>query len=304
MCRMFGFRSVLSSRPHRSLVAAENALAAQARTQPDGWGIGWFDQGDAQVVRSASAAHACQHFLRASQRLESDTFLVHLRKATVGSAHALNAHPFRSGNWLFCHNGTLFGFRRLQSWMISDTPPDLARRVLGETDSEHLFYWLLGRLERAGIDPRARQVADALQVADEVRRALFDLDQRAQAEGLPRPLLNVLLTDGRLLLGHRAGLPLHASSQKRFCPDVFDCPAPHRACLRALPAPDRPVNHLLVASEPIATRENHWWELADGESLLLDEGFSLRRLPAPPGWSPPPVQPPPPSGEPVCSTPW
>jgi glutamine amidotransferase len=301
---MFGFRSVLSSRPHRSLVAAENALAAQARTQPDGWGIGWFDQEDAQVVRSASAAHACQHFLRASQRLESHTFLVHLRKATVGSAHALNAHPFRSGSWLFCHNGTLHGFRQLQPWMISDTPAELARRVLGETDSEHLFYWLLGRLERAGIDPRGRQPADSDQVAALVRQALLDLDQRASQEGLPRPLLNVLLTDGRLLFAHRAGLPLHASSQKRFCPDVFDCPAPHRGCLRAQPAPDRPVNHLLVASEPIAQRENHWWELSDGESLLLDERFSLRRMAPPPGWTPPPLAPASAPGDASCSSPW
>jgi predicted glutamine amidotransferase len=47
VCRLFGFRSSVPSQPHRSLMDAENALAAQSLRHPDGWGIGWFADGDA-----------------------------------------------------------------------------------------------------------------------------------------------------------------------------------------------------------------------------------------------------------------
>jgi hypothetical protein len=38
MCRIFGFRSVIQSQVHRSLVSADNALMIQGERHPDGWG--------------------------------------------------------------------------------------------------------------------------------------------------------------------------------------------------------------------------------------------------------------------------
>ena len=65
MCRLFGFRSAQPSTAHRSLAQAENALAQQSLQHPDGWGIGWFVDDDAYVVKSANAAHACERFQNA-----------------------------------------------------------------------------------------------------------------------------------------------------------------------------------------------------------------------------------------------
>ena len=39
MCRLFGFRSVIKSQMHRSLVSADNALVRQSEQHPDGWGV-------------------------------------------------------------------------------------------------------------------------------------------------------------------------------------------------------------------------------------------------------------------------
>ena len=41
MCRLFGFRSVIPSQVHQSLVGAENALMLQSDRHPDGWGVAW-----------------------------------------------------------------------------------------------------------------------------------------------------------------------------------------------------------------------------------------------------------------------
>ena len=287
MCRMFGFRSAVPSRAHRSLMEAENALASQSQFHPDGWGIGWFVDDDAYVIKSANAAHACERFRRASSRLTSDTFLVHVRRATVGVIDHLNAHPFRFGRWLFCHNGTLFGFDQLREWMLADTRPAFHALIAGDTDSEHLFYWLLSRLDRAGVDKSGRTASDAALVGRVIRDALFELDAHATTLDLERPIVNVLLTDGRLMVAHKAGMPLFLSTQKYHCAEFETCAEPNKFCMLDSRPPNAPVNHLLVASEPIAETENRWETLEDGTTLVLDEHFMLATTPPPPDWEAP-----------------
>ncbi len=282
MCRIFGFRSSVPSRAHRSLVAAENALSSQSVHHPDGWGIGYVTDDDAYVVKSARAAHGCDRFVRACERLTSHTFVVHVRKATVGPVEPVNAHPFRFGRWLFAHNGTVYGLE--EHGLLDRIDPDLRAHVMGETDSERLFFVLLSALRRAGIERATRDAHDARRVGEAVREVLLDLDRFAVAHDLDRPILNVLLTDGRTFLAHRAGMPLFLSTQKRHCPDAATCPARSKVCLLPSRPDGHPVNHLLVASEPIGAGENVWEELPDGTTLVCDGGFRLSRTEPEPGW--------------------
>ena len=280
---MFGFRSAVPSRAHRSLVEAENALAAQSQRHPDGWGIGWFVDDDAYVIKSSNAAHASSRFQRASHRLMSHTFLVHVRRATVGEVDHLNAHPFRFGRWLFCHNGTVFGFDKLASWFEKQTNEAFKPLILGDTDSEHLFFWLLSRLDEAGIDRSGRSESDANHVASIVRHALLELDEEARRLELERPITNVLLTDGRILVGHRAGMPLFLSSQKFHCGEFETCTAT-KWCMETHRPEGGQVNHLLLASEPIAGDENRWEDLADGTTVALSNDMTLAMTMPPSGW--------------------
>ena len=284
MCRLFGFRSAVPSGAHQSLVRAENALSLQSTRHPDGWGIGWFVDDDAYVVKSQTSAHTCERFLRASERLTSHTFVVHVRRATVGTIDHLNAHPFRFGRWLFAHNGTIFGFDALSEWMLARTEPSLAQLILGDTDSEHLFYYLLSCLERAGADRTGHQAVDAHLVGSTIREALFQLDAEARRQDIERPITNVILTDGRAFIAHRAGMPLLMSTQKHHCADFETCPEPSKVCMLPERPVATPVNHVLVASEPIAATENRWEELDDGTTLALSADFTLRVYEPPTDW--------------------
>jgi predicted glutamine amidotransferase len=289
VCRLFGFRSALPSQAHRSLMEAENALTRQAMAHPDGWGIGWFVDDDSYVVKSHRAAHACERFAKASRHLTSQTFLVHVRRATVGTVDHHNAHPFRFGRWLFAHNGTVFGMEQgLREWLLQRIDAALAPLILGDTDSEHLFHYLLTAFDRAGLSRNGREATDAARGAEVLRGALAELDEAARERELERPIVNVLLTDGRLFLAHRAGMPLHMSTQKRFCPDAETCREPSKVCLEHS-RPAAPVNHLLVASEPIGAAENLWETIADGATLALDPGFALEVTSPSPGWTAPEV---------------
>lgn len=273
MCRLFGFRSAVLSRAHRSLSEAENALAVQAREHRDGWGIGWFHGGDAYVVKSEQGAAGNESFRRASERLASHTFVVHVRRATVGGLSPFNVHPFRHGRWLFAHNGTVFGFDGMRAWFDAAIPPHLAENVLGSTDTETLFFFLLARLERAGVDPYGVEPVGTDRLGAALQDAVAELFDVCASHGVQAPVANFILTNGREFVANRAGRELYYATQKVACRDFATCTWPDKVCMAAERPGDK-VNHLLVASEKIGA-EDRWQEVPEGTMLLLSEDYRL-----------------------------
>ncbi len=287
MCRLFGFKSAVVSHAHRSLIEAENALVAQARHNPDGWGIGYFHEGEAFVLKSQGGAADNDGFRRASARLASNTLVVHVRRATVGGLGPFNVHPFRHGKWVFAHNGTLRGFEQLAPRMVDRIPEGLRGRVLGTTDTELLFFYLLSHLDAAGVASCGTGVRSAAVAADAVQEGLAAL-YRDTSDG-PPPIVNFILTNGEVFLANRSGRELFLATQKVSCHDFERCKA-EKVCM--LPTrPDGKVNHLLVASEKIGV-EDRWEEVPEGTLLAVDQTFRLQMRGPPPGWrqaEPPPT---------------
>src|SRR5687767_5178326 len=161
MCRLFGFRSVIASQVHSSLMEAENALGTQSNSHPDGWGVAYYVDGCPQVTRSPAHALGDQLFHRLSGVVASQTVLAHVRKATQGDKTVLNCHPFQYGRWVFAHNGDIpeFGAKHRDA-LVAEVSPRLRRFVLGETDSEVVFFMFLTRLEALGPLAQPREAAD------------------------------------------------------------------------------------------------------------------------------------------------
>jgi glutamine amidotransferase len=297
MCRLFGFRSNVVSRTHRALVDAENALARQATEHRDGWGIGYFLGDEAYILKSDAGAADDERFDRISRRLQSHAFVVHVRRATVGQVDYLNSHPFRHGSWIFAHNGTVFGFEEIRDRMIDAMVPGHRDLIFGATDSEHLFYYLISALNHAGIQDCGRGEIGSAKAAEVLADALGQIYAWAAEVGAKQPLMNFILTNGRLFFAQRLGIDLYLASQKVFCRDYADCSEADKVCMdvtRPLTqlwrlGPDgrasRKVNHLTVASEPIG--EESIWELVpDGALVVVDEGLNLSLHPAPAGFVP------------------
>ena len=110
MCRLYGFRSSIDSTVHRSLVAAENAIARQSRLHRDGWGLAYYVGRYPHIVRNNEQALGDALFRDVSSVVATRTFMAHIRKATAGSVRVLNCHPFQYGAWTFAHNGQICGF--------------------------------------------------------------------------------------------------------------------------------------------------------------------------------------------------
>jgi predicted glutamine amidotransferase len=167
MCRLFG----MSGRGRRVratfwLLDAPDSLARQSRREPDGTGIGWFDDDDRpQMSKQPLAAYADQAFAREARELESTTFIAHIRYATTGEVDVRNTHPFEQRGRLFAHNGVIHDLERLEHEL-----GDARALVRGDTDSERLFALVTRDTDRhggdvgAGIAAAARWVAEHLPV--------------------------------------------------------------------------------------------------------------------------------------------
>jgi glutamine amidotransferase len=136
MCRLFGMSA--GNRRARAtfwLLDAPDSLATQSHREPDGTGLGWFDErGTAQLRKQPIAAYEDAAFAREAKEVSSSTFVAHIRFASTGALKLQNTHPFEQRGRLFAHNGVIEDLEALDSRL-----GDWLDLVQGDTDSERLF---------------------------------------------------------------------------------------------------------------------------------------------------------------------
>jgi predicted glutamine amidotransferase len=167
MCRLFGMSGGAERvRATFWLLEAPDSLAQQSRREPDGTGLGAYDEGGRPVIRKQPlAAYEDQQFAREAREVQSRTFVAHVRYASNGGLTTENTHPFQLDGRLFAHNGVIGDLPALEH----ELGPNGMAVVQGETDSERYFALIsraiaaAGDVE-AGIVDATRWVADHLPV--------------------------------------------------------------------------------------------------------------------------------------------
>ncbi|HEY6880007.1 MAG TPA: class II glutamine amidotransferase [Polyangiales bacterium] len=269
MCRLFGFRSVIQSQVHRSLVQADNALCGLSEQHPDGWGVAYYVDGTPHVMRSACSALSDRVFQRVSGVVASETVVAHVRKATQGSLNVLNCHPFQHGRWVFAHNGDIANFSEKREQLLTLISPRLSRFILGDTDSEVIFFMVLTQLLRYGSLDSRFTLAD---VRSSLLRAFEQVREICDVAGEKPALLTCILSDGATMLGHQGGKELHYSTHKTRCADRTVCKKLTASC--EAPTQDGFVNHLIFTSAPLSG-ENVWNEMQPGDVVAVDARMRL-----------------------------
>jgi predicted glutamine amidotransferase len=147
MCRLFAMTG--GSEPVSAtfwLLQAPDSLSDQGRREPDGTGLGWFDERDRPVIsKQPLAADEDATFAREAKKVRSRTFVAHVRYATTGALVTRNTHPFEFDGRIFAHNGMVEDLPALER----ELGPSLSR-VQGDTDSERLFALITKEIERLG----------------------------------------------------------------------------------------------------------------------------------------------------------
>jgi len=152
MCRFFAVRSSVSLNLAAPLVESPTSLVAQSccdrrgESHGDGWGIAALDGRELRIHRSTLPAKDDPRFAALAKSLTTTLAIAHVRQASVGQISPENTHPFAHGRWVFAHNGTLQNFEPGRARLLAAIPADLQAHIAGSTDSEHIFYLLLGKL--------------------------------------------------------------------------------------------------------------------------------------------------------------
>ncbi|MFF7177403.1 ergothioneine biosynthesis protein EgtC [Streptomyces sp. NPDC008121] len=173
------------------VLAPEHSLSRQAwepRTQvsgvvnADGFGVGWYAEGDPVPARYRRAVPvwADASFVDLARVVRAGAFLAAVRGATLpGADGEAAAAPFGAGPWLFSHNGAVEGWPDALSGPAAALSPEEWLRLEARSDSALVWALVLHRL-RAG-DPPEQALTDTV---------------REAAGAAPGSRLNLLLTDG------------------------------------------------------------------------------------------------------------
>ena len=168
---------------------APNDMRGGGTVNADGFGLGWYPPGhvDGQVRRYRRSipmwADASLPDMAAGVR--SGAVLAAVRNATSGTPVGEGAcAPFTDGRWLFSHNGRVEAWPGSLAVLASDLPVTDLMTLDAPTDAALLWALVRHRL-RSGFSP-----------LDAMASVVTDV-----ATAAPASRLNLLLTDGELVVG-------------------------------------------------------------------------------------------------------
>ncbi|MGZ4256815.1 MAG: class II glutamine amidotransferase [Gaiellaceae bacterium] len=264
MCRWLAYSGSpvsiedLLYRPEHSLIdqSLHSRLGAET-TNGDGFGVGWYGEGDtAGVYRSIEPAWNDRNLRNLAAHIRSPLVFAHIRAAIGSAVQETNCHPFRYRKWLFMHNGFIGDFAKVKRDLVLAVDPSLYPSIEGSSDTEVLFYLALTfGLED---DPPAA-LAAAVGLVEDV----------GQKHGVEHPLqMTIATTDGASIWAFRY------SSQRDSRSLFYSTDVPTLQALH----PDLEILSLLseesrlIVSEPLRDLPGAWNEVPEWSYGVVQEG--------------------------------
>jgi glutamine amidotransferase len=221
----------------------------------DGWGITFYEGKGCRSFHDPNPS-ANSEVAKLVQRhsMKSNIVISHIRQANVGNICLENTHPFQrelwGQHWTFAHNGQL-----------NDTSSLTHSHYLpvGDTDSEHVFCWLLGELRTAFPKPPYDVSA--------VRYFIMQRCQFLKTLGV----FNMLLSDG-IHLYCFCSTKLSWITRRAPFGEASLSDADVNVDFGQETTPNDIVS--VVATEPLTSNET-WTTLQPGQMLVLKNGLVL-----------------------------
>jgi predicted glutamine amidotransferase len=177
-------QDVLLDRDRSLIDQSLHSRLGATTTNGDGFGVGWYDEGESPYVyRSTHPAWNDRNLRELAGAVSSPLFFAHIRASTGTAIQETNTHPFRYGRWLWMHNGLIREFPRLKRDLVGAVDDSLYPSIEGTTDSETMFFLALTfGLED---DPIAA-----------VERMIGFVEGAAERHGIDQPLQMTVATTG------------------------------------------------------------------------------------------------------------
>ena len=281
MCRLLAYMGTpiiidkLLYQPKNSLVNQSiNAKELEEPLNGDGFGIGWYvPEVNFEPVTfvSVNPAWSNRNLRNLAPKIRTECFIAHVRAASVGEVSESNCHPFQYKNLLMMHNGGVENFGLIKRKIREPLTDELYNWIKGQTDSEHIFAYLLNHLfkNKATISPES--------VMDAFEKTFTDVKKMMKENGIQdAAYLNMFLTNGLFFVGTRYctdpnedPLTLYHSEGGRY---VVEDGISH------MTAPEDDDQAVLVVSEKL-TEEDHWTLIPANHFVVVENTLNVRVRP-------------------------
>jgi predicted glutamine amidotransferase len=199
MCRWLAYsgspirlEELLVKRDRSLIDQSLHARQGATTTNGDGFGVGWYEDGELpRVYRSTHPAWNDRNLRELAAGISSPLFLAHIRASTGTAIQETNTHPFRYGKWLWMHNGLIREFPSMKRELVLAIDDSLFTSIEGTTDSEIMFYLAL----TFGLEDDP---------VGAVEKMVGFVEQTGRAHGVELPIqMTVATSDGRCIWAFR-----------------------------------------------------------------------------------------------------
>src|SRR5436309_1529221 len=101
MCRLFALIAESPVELHASLMDAPAQFHARGHTNPEGWGLGCFDNGEPRIWKRDLPQKGDFPAEIGDARVESRVIVGQVRRASRAPRAVKNTHPFAHDGWIF-----------------------------------------------------------------------------------------------------------------------------------------------------------------------------------------------------------
>jgi len=281
MCRLMAYMGSpiiidkLLYQPKNSLVnQSVNAREIEEPLNGDGFGIGWYVRDlnfEPVTYVSVHPAWSNRNLKSLAPRIQTDCFIAHVRAASVGEVSESNCHPFQYKNILMMHNGGVESFSNIKRKIREPLTDELYNWIKGQTDSEHIFAYLLNNLfkNHKTLNPEA--------VIDAFENTFAALKKMMAENNINEPAyLNMVVTNGLFVVGTRyvtdskeEPLTLYHSEGSRY---VVEDGVTH------MMAPEDDDHAVLVVSEKL-TDDKDWTLIPPNHFVIVENSLNVKIRP-------------------------
>lgn len=281
MCRLMAYKGTpiiidkLLYQPKNSLINQSfHAREIEEPLNGDGFGVGWYVPDlnyEPITFVSVNPAWSNRNLRNLAPKIKTDCMIAHVRAASVGDVSESNCHPFQFKNLLMAHNGGVEQFTKIKRHMRTPLTDELYNWINGQTDSQHIFAFMLNELfkNHKSVSPEA--------VVDAFEHTFTELKKLMAEYGITEPAyLNMVVTNGLFLVGTRyctdpkeEPLTLYHSEGSRFV--VEDG-------ITRMEAPEDDDQAVLVVSERL-TDDPNWTMIPPNHFVIVEQTLNVRIRP-------------------------
>lgn len=259
-------------KPKNSLINQSiNAKEIEEPLNGDGFGIGWYSQDispEPATFVSLNPAWSNRNLRNLAPKIKTECLIAHVRAASVGEVSESNCHPFQFKSLLMAHNGGVENFSRIKRDLRSGLTDELYNWIKGQTDSEHIFAFLVSRILTEHKVISIDSVVEAFEYTFNNLKALM-----AKHDIKEEAYLNMVVTNGQFIVGTRYctnpnedPLTLYHSEGGRY---VVEDGVTH------MMAPEDDDQAVLVVSEKL-TEDAHWTMIPKNHFVIVEPTFNVR----------------------------